>query len=154
MNRTQRGAALVEFAVMLPIVILILLGIIEIGRFAYFSILVANSAHAGAMYGAQRSATTEDSAGMAAAAVADLGPNPIGTVTPNPAPTWGYQCMSTTTGAVTTAFPATTPCPAGSTGRTYVKVVMTGTITPIFRYPLLPQTFSVTATSLMPVQTP
>ena len=46
----QRGVALVEFALVVPLLALLLVGIIEIGRFAYFSIAVANAARAGVQY--------------------------------------------------------------------------------------------------------
>jgi Flp pilus assembly protein TadG len=59
------GQALLETALMLPL----LLGIIEFGRVAYFSILVANAAHAGAHYGARSPASAADNAGMVQAAL-------------------------------------------------------------------------------------
>lgn len=47
----RRGAAAIEFAVILPVLILIVLGCVDFGRFAYSYIAVSNAARAGAGYG-------------------------------------------------------------------------------------------------------
>jgi len=49
----QSGQSLMEFAIILPLLLLLLVGVIEIGRYAYASILVGNAARAGAAFGAQ-----------------------------------------------------------------------------------------------------
>lgn len=46
-----RGAAAVEFALILPLLITLLLGATDFGRFAYNYIAVTNAARAGASYG-------------------------------------------------------------------------------------------------------
>jgi Flp pilus assembly protein TadG len=65
---SQSGQSLVEVALALPVLLLLLVGIIEIGRFAYYSIVVANAARAGAQYAAQNLATAYDNAGIRRAA--------------------------------------------------------------------------------------
>ena len=67
----ERGQSLVELAFVVPLLLLLLVGIIEIGRFAYYSILVSNAARAGAQYGAQSLANASDGLGIAAAANRD-----------------------------------------------------------------------------------
>ena len=62
---------MIEFALILPVLALLLIGVIEIGRFTYFSVLAANAARAGAQYGAQGPTTAGDSTGMIAAATQD-----------------------------------------------------------------------------------
>ena len=47
----RRGAAAVEFAFVLPLLVLIVLGCIDFGRFAYSYIAITNAARAGAGYG-------------------------------------------------------------------------------------------------------
>src|SRR5262249_13091217 len=69
---TQSGQALVEFAIVLPVLLILALGIIEIGRYAYISILVGNAARAGAAYGSQSRTLSGDTTGIAAAANADF----------------------------------------------------------------------------------
>jgi Flp pilus assembly protein TadG len=50
--RSERGGGvLIELALVLPVLITLVLGTIDFGRFAYFHIAVTNSARAGAGYG-------------------------------------------------------------------------------------------------------
>ncbi len=49
--RSQRGAALVEFALILPILVLLVFGIIDYGRFASVKINLNEAAQEGAIYG-------------------------------------------------------------------------------------------------------
>jgi len=51
--RAQKGQTLVEMAILIPIVLLLLIGVIEIGRYTYIGILVGNAARAGAEFGIQ-----------------------------------------------------------------------------------------------------
>jgi Flp pilus assembly protein TadG len=50
-RRARRGAAAAEFAMLLPLMVLIILGCVDFGRFAYDLIAVTNAARAGASYG-------------------------------------------------------------------------------------------------------
>src|ERR1051326_5282869 len=69
---SQRGQSLVEIGLMLPVVLLTMVGVIEIGRVAYASIEVAGAARAGVQYGAQSEFTAADSPGMQQAALNDV----------------------------------------------------------------------------------
>lgn len=51
-SRGRRGAAAVEFAVVLPLLVLLLLGGADFGRCFYSAMAVTNAARAGAEYGA------------------------------------------------------------------------------------------------------
>ena len=46
--RTPRGQSLVEFALALPLLVLLLVGVFDLGRAVYASNAVSNAAHAGA----------------------------------------------------------------------------------------------------------
>src|SRR5215471_11655962 len=70
--RSQSGASLLEFALLLPVLLLLLLGVIEIGRYAYVGILVGNAARAGAAYGVQSNAQSVDTVGITNAAINDF----------------------------------------------------------------------------------
>ncbi|MGC1905812.1 MAG: TadE/TadG family type IV pilus assembly protein, partial [Candidatus Acidiferrum sp.] len=50
---TRSGQTVVELALLLPFLLMLVIGVTEIGRYAYYDILVANAARAGAAYGAQ-----------------------------------------------------------------------------------------------------
>ena len=71
LSREERGQALIEMAFALPILIVLLLGIVEVGRYAQLSIVVSNAARTGAIYGAQSLAAAGDWQGIQAAAQAD-----------------------------------------------------------------------------------
>ena len=50
---SQSGQSLVELALITPLLLVVILGIIEMGRYAYLSILVGNAAETGAEFAAQ-----------------------------------------------------------------------------------------------------
>lgn len=52
--RSESGQSLVELALVTPLLLLLALGVIEMGRYAYISIVVGNAARAGASYGVVR----------------------------------------------------------------------------------------------------
>jgi len=76
-SRSESGQSLLEIALVLPLLMLLALGAIDMGRYAYIGILVANAARAGASYGETRPG---DSAGIVTATCNDflnnLGSNP------------------------------------------------------------------------------
>jgi TadE-like protein len=71
-NSSERGQSLVEVALLTPLLLALLIGGIELGRYAYIAILVGNAARAGAAYGAQGLIPSSDPAGILAAACNDF----------------------------------------------------------------------------------
>jgi Flp pilus assembly protein TadG len=139
--KPQRGNAIVEFAILAPILILLTLGTIELGRYAYFAILVSNAAQAGADYGSQDIGTAYDATGIANAIAADASPNPIASVTANPAPEALYGCYDTTNASLAVApTPGATPCSGTETPVPYVIVSAQGTLKPLFDLPFIKKT--------------
>jgi len=69
--RSESGASLVEFAILAPVMLVLLVGLIEVGRYTFFAILAANAARAGAAYGAQNTQKADDVPGMTNAAKLD-----------------------------------------------------------------------------------
>ncbi|MDQ6942276.1 MAG: pilus assembly protein [Candidatus Eremiobacteraeota bacterium] len=65
------GSALAEIVIVLPLLVLLLLGLIEVGRYGNYTIAVGNAARAGVQYGAQNTITADDSTGMQNSAAAD-----------------------------------------------------------------------------------
>jgi Flp pilus assembly protein TadG len=77
--RCESGQALVEMALIVPIVLILVLGVIEIGRYAYIAILVGNAARAGAEFAIQGNAQSGMGTNIIAAAKNDFqnnGQNP------------------------------------------------------------------------------
>jgi Flp pilus assembly protein TadG len=65
------GNALVEFALTMPVLILLLVGAVELARIAFAAIELSNAARAAVQYGGQSAATAADPGGMSAAASND-----------------------------------------------------------------------------------
>ena len=135
--RSEEGVALVEFAVVLPLLALLLFGVIDFGRYAYSAIVAANAARAGVEYGAQNLVTAADTTGQQNAALADAQNLPSLTATPS-AP----FCMSG--GAVVA-------CTASGASY-YVQVDTSGTFKPWVKWPLLPATVTVSGSATMRVE--
>ena len=140
---TQSGQALLEVALVTPLLLLLAVGIIEIGRYAYYSILVADAARAGAQYGAQNLATAADTAGIRTAAEND-GQNLAALHV-----TVQHECGCTGS-SIGGACPATA-CASPNHALVYVKVTVTGTFNSLFKYPGIPQSIDCDSTELMRV---
>lgn len=67
--RRDSGQSLIEVALITPLILVMVLGVIDMGRYAYIGILVGNAARAGAAYG---SAAPGDGVGIVAAACNDF----------------------------------------------------------------------------------
>jgi Flp pilus assembly protein TadG len=141
-NSAENGQTLLEVALLTPLLLLLLVGIFEVGRFAYYSIEVSNAARAAVQYGAQSLADAKDSVGLTQAAKSDS-PDLSG-LTVNP--TVLCACSESPSSYVA--------CPAlGCTGHpvVFVQVNTTATITPFFHYPGFPTTFPANGHAIMRV---
>jgi Flp pilus assembly protein TadG len=154
----QRGQALVEFAFLLPALLLLLIGVIEIGRYAYIFILVGNAARAATAYGAQSLPLSADTTGITAAAVADFqsnGQDPAKLQVP--AANQVTTCGCDSSGSVVTANcdpsvnTSAGTCPGGAHWVVTLSVTAQGTFTSLFGYPGLPASLQVSRTSSMRV---
>jgi Flp pilus assembly protein TadG len=142
--RSQRGASLVEFAILAPVFIFMFVGIVEIGRYTYYAIVLSNAARAGVQYGAQTLSTAQDAVGMASAAAADAMSIPQMSASPS------YFCMDTSTN--TTVSPCPDPLPTDDAY--YVKVVTTGTFASLLHYPGIPNNVPISGSAVMRVVNP
>ncbi len=127
------GQSILEFAFLLPVLCLLLLGIIEIGRYAYISILVGNAARAGAAYGVQDRMTAADWPGVVTAARNDFqsnGQDPT-TLTVTPA----YSCACSSAGTMSPVACSVGVCPVGQQFIASLQVTASGTFSALFRYP-------------------
>lgn len=130
----QAGGALVEFAITLPLLMLLLIGLIEIGRLAYFGIQVTNAARAGAEYGALSFPNTSP-ANMQVAAQKD-GQNSVANVSATAH--YVCACWNPASGTLTPSSPTvagcSAPCSTGGHLVTYAHVSVSGTVHPLFNY--------------------
>lgn len=134
----QVGQTVVEMAMLLPLLLLLMVGLIEIGRYAYFDILISNAARAGAQYGAQSLIQAADVAGIKTAAQNDgLAAMTI---------TTQQECGCTAAGLGGCPTGGVCPLPL-----VYVKVTATDTYNSLFSYPGLPKSLTLTSTVTMRV---
>jgi len=114
LNRSHRGQALLELALMLPLLILILLIAIDFGRVFHTYISLTNAAREGAAFATREGVNPCDANGIQAQARAEMGDNSIVVV-----PTYDPSCAPSTgttaaghhkvTVTVTTNFQFITP---------------------------------------------
>ncbi len=146
-NANRRGQSVVELALVVPLLLLLLVGVIEIGRYASYSIVVSNAARAGAQYGAQNLATAADTAGIQAASLNDA--TGAAGLTVTPAQRCGCSNAIVAGAAPTAKCPAA--CLAPDHALVYVQVKTSGSMNSLFKYPGIPRTFTVSSTELMRV---
>jgi Flp pilus assembly protein TadG len=150
--RSESGQSLVELALIAPMLLVLVLGIAEMGRYAYISILVGNAARAGAAYGAQSLAQSVDTTGIRAAADNDFQNNGqlVSSLTVNPPVT---SCGCDSAGTVTTAS-----CNGNTAGTcvaghwvVLVSVTAHGTFNSMLNYPGIPSSLTLTSTATLRV---
>ncbi len=142
--RSQSGAAIVEFAIVAPVLIFLVIGLIEIGRYMYFGIVAAHAAEAGAVYASQTIATSEDIPGTTSAVNADSSNVTWTEVKPTP------KCLQNGTG-VTCPASANTTLDTSNGLVYYVTVKVTGSFNSLLNYPGVPTGIPVTASATMRV---
>jgi Flp pilus assembly protein TadG len=159
--RSQSGQALLEVALVTPLLLALLVGTIELGRYAYIGILVGNAARAGAAYGAQGLAQSVCSApfpcGIQTAADNDFKSNgqPVSALTVTPSTSCGCDNGGTITGAGcgTTSDPNPTAgtCTGNGVWVVLISVTASGTFSPLFNYPGISKSFTISRKSIMRV---
>ena len=135
----DKGQALAEMAIIAPLLLLLLIGLVEVGRYANFSILVSNAARAGVQYGAQNLVTAADNTGMQNAATADA-QNIAGLTA---AATHVCKCAD---GSASTCLP--TDCSA-SHRLVYVQVDTTGTFASLLHFAGIAPSLTITGHAVM-----
>jgi Flp pilus assembly protein TadG len=149
-RRSDSGTSLILFAIAAPVFLFLLVGLIEIGRYAYVATLAANAARAGTQYGAQDLLTAYDNTGIASAAEQD------GKNLPNWTETGGAivinQLCATDGGepeACSTPWGSSTP----QNTIYYVQVTVTGTFTTLLNYPGIPNNIPINGSATTRVAT-
>jgi len=153
MRSSQHGGVLAEFAIVLPLMLLLLVGAVDLGRVWVIASASANAAQAGAQYGAQSAILSADLDGMRAAVVNDLSNSAmiqaaVGddegaslsdfTITPE------RYCECS--GA---ANPCTSNCAGGVKPSIFVRVAVESTFNTMFDYPGIPTGIPVERVAIM-----
>lgn len=145
--QNRRGAALTEFAVSLPVLVLLAVAGLDLGRLYIEAVALNNAPGVGSFYGAQSNILAGDTKGIEAAAKTD-GKNYSGiTVTV----TQYCECPGGTEIACEDA--GTTDCGGGyGQPRAYVVTEATRTFNTLGSYPFLGDTFDLKKEAYMRVE--
>ena len=136
----QRGSAILELAIAVPLLTLVLAGTMEFGRAFYAAAEVANAARAGVQFAAINPANASNITGMQQAATNDA---------------VNLSGLTATASKFCECSDGTSvDCTSGSCSgkRTYVKVVTTAQFQTIGTYPGIPSPFTVGSQATMRVQ--
>lgn len=147
------GGAMLEFAVLIPVVGLILVGAADFGRSFYHSVTLSNAAETGAFYGAQNVILSGHYEEAAQAARNDA--RDVGTISASadrfcacgPAPAPGDPWPS---GAIVSCTTGT--CPGYGAPRVYARCQVQKTFNTLVNWPGAPDLFSVRRDVYMRVQ--
>jgi Flp pilus assembly protein TadG len=139
------GQAFVELALVLPIFVILLLGVAEVGRLAYASIEVSNAARAGASYAAQNHITASNSLDINNAAKQDA-PEISGIAAT------ATQLCSCTNGTVITCANAGVRCISPGRIIESVQVNTSASVNTLFHLPGIPNQVTLTGQAIMMVE--
>ena len=146
----ELGAAFVELAVSLPVLVVVVIGTADLGRIFYYTISLTNAARAGAQYAAYNSVRATKNAEITAAAQA-AAPN-IGSFTVSLAtPANVCRCAQDDGSAFGSPVTCNITCPAGQHMLESVTVTVTRSFSTISRFPGIPSTFTLVRTATMRV---
>ncbi len=138
----KRGTALLEFALMLPVMLVLLAGVLDYALVMRTAISVADAARVGAQYGSLSAANASNTAGMQNA-VLNAAPDVPG-------------LKATSAKVCKCSDGSTTSCGGGSCSsgpvRVYAQVTASATAMPLINYPLVPFTGAVSTTVSMRAQ--
>jgi Flp pilus assembly protein TadG len=119
------------------------IGMVDVGRYAYYSILAANAARAGAQYGAQDLSHVNQTLGIQAAVIADGGSLPWSPISMN--------CMYSVNNGTLTKCPSTGGTTITNGTVYYEQVTVGGQFNTLVPYPGVPTGVRVTGSSTMRV---
>ena len=147
----ERGAALVELAISIPVLVMIAVGTTDLARGFRMTTVLTSASRAGAQYGAQSAAQSSDVAGMTNIARTVVSANLAGT----PTITVSRLCECVTaSGTYSNTSPVnscTDPC-AGRFLAVHVTVTSTASFNLVSRIPGVPTTMTVSRSATMRAQ--
>ena len=141
LKRSETGGAMVELAVIVPVLVLIAIGVMDYARVYFTSVAVANAARAGAEWGAYEMGRVNRSTENQNFAKQDGAEAGVITVTS------GSYCECS--GAKVSC---STTCGAYGNPRVFVTDTASKTVTMLLRYPGLPATVTVRRAATFRVQ--
>jgi Flp pilus assembly protein TadG len=139
----SRAVAAIEFAILAPLLILMLVSAVDLGFGIYRRMQVQNAAQAGASYAMLHGYLPNSISSAVTSATALSG------ITASPGPSEYCGCPSTS--GITSA-PCSSTCPDGAVAGTYVTVSAEATYNTILPYPIVPNSYTFNAQSTVRIQ--
>lgn len=143
MRGDRRGVAAIEFAIMVPTLIMMTVCTVDLGMGIYTNMQVQDAAQAGAQYAIVHGFDANSISTVVSNATGQSG------ISASPAPVQYCGCA---TAAGVTNVTCGAACPAGAVSGTYVQVSTQATYTTILPYPMIANSFTLTAQSAVRVQ--
>lgn len=140
--RARSGAAGVEFALLLPVLVLLLMGMFDYGALAYQTMQVSAAAHAGADY------ALHSGWNLTAVQNAVTNATTLSSVSATPAPTLSQGCITNSALVIT----AGTSCPSGGTPGSFVVVNAQAPFSPLVTWSALALPSTITAKAVVRIQ--
>lgn len=150
--RAESGQSLLEVALLMPLLSLIFLGIVDMGRYAYQAIALGNAARAAVAYGAQSPLLASDPIGGTEAAACNdyAGSSSCGLSLSS---AYVCQCDNAGTMSSITCSPTST-CTTTDQEVVSLSVTVTSTFNSIFTFPGIPSSLTITKTAIMRIANP
>lgn len=142
----QAGSSLLEVVLLSPVLILLLFGMIDLGRWAFLAIEVSSAARAGAQYGGQNRGTALDTAGIQTAAQNDVPDIPGLAVTSSATSCW----CSNNPGSVVSCSLTGSGCPTGSILIPLLQVNTSTTYSPWILYGVFTSSVTIQGKAIVP----
>jgi Flp pilus assembly protein TadG len=138
----QDGVSTLEFAVVVPVLCILVLGVLDFGMVLWEQMEVSNAARAGAEY-----AVTANSYSSSTASTAVTSATGLSSITATPAPQGpSYGCPDATRGILSASSTAT--CPDGSAPGRYVVIYAQASYNTIFTWPGVPDPITLSAQAI------
>ncbi len=148
LKNRRAGNAILEFAIGMPLLMLLTFGAVDFARVFYHAVTLANAAGVGAFYGSQNNIKAAHFPGMSQAALDDSRDLTIAeSATVTVASSNFCDCPDAAPGATVDCFTAT--CPGYGSPRGFVRVQATETFRPLVPYPGIPEAVSVGRVGIM-----
>ncbi|MDO8692724.1 MAG: TadE/TadG family type IV pilus assembly protein [Sheuella sp.] len=147
----QKGIVSVEFALILPVLMILLLGLIDFGRLTRDKLIVINAANAGARFGSLNPINFDDDNGIINAALSSGLDLPIlqSDITVAPRSCYCITNNGLNMTLMASCFASCTGVGVDPTPAKYVTVSTGYFFNPLFTWPLILQPTTITASSTM-----
>lgn len=136
------GVAILELALIAPLLILLAIGIIEIGLYTRVAIEMGNASRAGVQFGAQSTSTSTNATAIVAAAIADANEVSTPMIT-----TATYCTCGNTRGTQVNACIPAPKCALGDHIEYFVSVTASKQFTPLIAIVGLPSSMTIAHTT-------